>query len=105
MTALNTLTNDSGERQIKQAISEVANKYGIKDAGLSRLIECESNFKTEIYGDNGKAFSLMQFHKPTFETFCDGNYYSAKDQIICGSKMIKNNLGSHWTCIWAYLSN
>ena len=101
-TAYETMSNQSGKEQIKQAISEIAIKYGIDKGGYYRLIMCESSLNTEAVGDSSKAFSLLQFHKPTFYHFCEGDYYSAKDQLNCGARMISEGLGSHWTCLWAY---
>jgi hypothetical protein len=98
LTALNTLTEDSKTEQIKLAISEVASVVGIDKVGYMNLIKCESSFNPKAIGDNGKAYSLLQFHRPTFDRFCEGNYKNPKDQLICGAKMIKKGLSYHWTC-------
>lgn len=95
---LDVLTNNSTKEQIKEAIKFASEKYGGNYYQLYKTIECESSFDTKAIGDSGKAFGLGQYHKPTFERFCKGDYYSAKDQLICMSKMFKDGLTGHWTC-------
>jgi hypothetical protein len=99
---IDVLTNDSSKEQIKEAINFVANKYGLNSKGLYGLIQCESSLNPYAVGDSGKARNLAQFHKPTFNHFCKGEYDNAKDQLICLAQMLKDGLGSHWTCLWAY---
>ena len=76
-----------------------ADKYGIDEMRFIKLIQCESGFNEKAIGDKGKAFGLLQFHRPTFDLYCQGEYTNSKDQIRCAAKMISQNLGSiHWTC-------
>ena len=105
LTPFEVLSDTSSISQIKQAISEVAIKYGLNEAGFARLILCESSFNHNQYGDHGLAYGLLQFHEATFERYCDGDYHNIKDQLVCGAKMIKNGEGSNWSCIYKYLSN
>jgi hypothetical protein len=104
-TALSTLSDTSTISQIKQAISEISIKYNLNEAGLARLIKCESSFNHNQYGDSGRAWGILQFHKPTFEHFCKGDYKNIKDQLECGARMISEGLGFHWTCMKNYLTN
>jgi len=99
---IDVLTNDSSKEQIKEAINFVSEEYGLDNDGLYRLILCESSLNPYSVGDSGKARNLAQFHKPTFDHFCSGEYDNAKDQLICLAQMLKNGLGSHWTCLYAY---
>jgi len=63
------------------------------------LAKLESGYRTDVYGDKGLAYGILQYHKPTFNRFCTGNYYSAQDQIRCCDAMLTRdfNLISHWT--------
>ena len=74
-------------------------KYLINYEEIYQTIICESNFRHEgVFGDSGKAYGIAQFHKPTFDGFCEGDYYNMEDQLECMAKMFSNNLQSHWTC-------
>jgi soluble lytic murein transglycosylase-like protein len=55
-------------------LRETSDKYGVEYDELYRVIQCESSWRTNIYGDNGLAFGIAQFHRPTFDRFCKGNY-------------------------------
>lgn len=67
------------------------------------LIKClawyESSYRTDVYGDSGRAYGVMQFHQPTFNLFCEGDYYNSRDQVVCADKMISSNwnLVYHWS--------
>jgi hypothetical protein len=99
LTAINVLSDSSSISMIKLAISETAIKYGIEKSELMQVIECESGFKVKVKGDSGKAYGLLQFHKPTFKGFCKGDYYSPKDQLECAGQMFQTpKLKLHWTC-------
>lgn len=75
-----------------------ADKYGIDEMRFIKLIQCESGFNEKAIGDKGKAFGLLQFHRPTFDLYCKGEYTNPKDQIRCGAEMISQNLAYHWVC-------
>ena len=77
---------------------------------IYNLILCESNWRPNVYGDNGLAFGLAQFHKPTFEWFCDLsgkdlNYYNPEHQIELLFWALENNLGHHWRTCYEKLTN
>lgn len=82
----------------KLALSQDVRKYGLSYHLLNDLIQCESGWNDKAVGDNGKAYSLLQFHRPTFDRFCEGEYENPIDQIHCATKMISEGLESHWTC-------
>lgn len=106
LTALNVLSDTSGISQIKEAIREVAIKYGVDNSQLIQVIKCESGFNAKAIGDSGKAYGLLQYHKPTFDGFCSGDYHSPKDQLNCVGKMWQTErLKLHWSCWKTYFSN
>lgn len=106
MTPLDVLSEAPSISQIKSAISYVAIKYGVEESELLKVASCESEFLYNAKGDNGKAYGIFQFHKPTFDNFCEGNYYSAKDQIICAAKMWQTpKLKLHWSCWRNYVTH
>ena len=102
LTALNTLTNDSGDIQIKQAISEVANKYGVEKNTMIALAECESGFRDIcIIDTNGKwSCGFYMFQESTLKHFCPDLKWGKghiKDNIVCAGRMIKQGIMSiHW---------
>jgi signal transduction histidine kinase len=104
-TALNVLTDTSGIGQIKEAISEVAIKYGIEQSELMTTIKCESSFNALAVGDHGLAYGLAQFHESTFDRYCSGDYHSPKDQLVCMAQMWLNHGQSNWSCWKHYFLN
>ena len=96
---LDVLDQNPTSENIKRAVVYIAEEYGIDESQLLSTIQCESGFRhTGVYGDSGLAYGVAQFHKPTFDGFCEGNYYSAKDQLVCLAKMWNDSRQSHWSC-------
>ena len=65
---------------------------------MCNVIQCESSWKPNAVGDSGLAFGILQYHRPTFDNFCKGDYYNPYDQIDCAISMFQNNLKNHWSC-------
>jgi len=69
-----------------------------------KIIECESSWRPDVYGDGGKAHGYAQFHKPTFEWLkelsgkTDLDYYEPSDQIELLTWALENGRGYLWTC-------
>jgi hypothetical protein len=80
------------------AIRYVSLKYGADADVMIKVANCESGIRHDVFGDNGKAFGIYQYWKGTFKQYCEGSYYSAKDQIDCAVRMINEGQGSHWSC-------
>jgi hypothetical protein len=77
-------------------------KNGLYDK-IYATIMCESSWRPFVYGDHNLAYSLAQFHKPTFEEFnkkrgSNLDYYNPFDQIDLMIWAFENNLQTHWTC-------
>lgn len=86
---------------LEHFIKETAEKNNLDAFRFRRLLNCECNFaipNEECIGDEGKARGRAQFWRTTFEKYCEGNYYSEKDQIKCAGKMISEGKKYHWTC-------
>lgn len=89
---------------INMKVEQASTKYGVSEDLLHSIIKCESGYRVDVYGDGGKAFSLLQFHKPTFEMFKKQagmeqlSYTSWEDQIELGAWAFANGKQSHWTC-------
>lgn len=85
-------------------------KYGLKSNILLSVLKCESGLlHNEVYGDNGLAYGIAQFHKPTFEAFKKESgmewlkYEDEKSQIELAGWAFANKKAYHWTC-WSLLS-
>ena len=70
---------------------------------MHKVIECESNYKHEVYGDGGKAYGIAQFHKPTFHWLSKKaglklKYRNRGHQILLLKWAIENGKGKYWTC-------
>lgn len=67
------------------------------------LIKClawyESSWRTNVFGDSGRAFGVLQFHRATFDAYCEGDYDSSIDQMKCADKMLSDDFDNifHWT--------
>lgn len=67
-------------------------------------IECESDFRKDVYGDKGLAFGIAQFHEKTFIAFKKRmgednlNYKSAEDQLKVMGWAFSHGLKNHWSC-------
>jgi len=99
------------DSQSKECVIELIEKYA-KEHSVDRrfaldIAFCESSFKSEVYGDDGKAFGTYQFHKPTFELFSKkfkeefGKELSYKDNehgIELAMWALSNNKEHHWSC-------
>lgn len=74
------------------------------DRNALKIIQCESSCQHDVYGDQGKAFGIAQFHKPTFTEFKEKanrhelRYESEEDQIWLLKWAIENGKMKHWTC-------
>ena len=84
----------------------VSEMKGIVEANslLYCLIKNESSWNPTNIGDSGKAYGLLQFHKPTFDRYSAKygltlNYYSPIDQILLAKLMINDNIQNvrHWS--------
>ena len=86
------------QADVWSAIWEASNKYGISFDVLYSLAICESSLNPNATGDHSLAFGLFQFHKPTFDLYCEGSRYNMKDQSNCAAKMLSEGKEGHWTC-------
>lgn len=89
---------------IESMIATQANIWGIHPGRFLATAKCESGLRHEgVYGDNGKAYGIMQFHRGTFDWFAkmygkQMDYYSREDQIELAAWAFANGYASHWTC-------
>lgn len=102
------------EEVIAEAIPEIplspveyADKYAAQykvDASLlKKVMWCESSNNPKAIGDGGLAKNVMQFHKPTFDSYSNKlgeelSYDSYKDQIKLAAYMFSIGEAHHWTC-------
>ena len=99
------------DKNSKECVVELIEQYALKykvDRRLALDIAfCESTFKSEVYGDNGKAFGTFQFHEPTFKLFSkkfkeefgrELSYQKNQDGIELAMWALSNDKEHHWTC-------
>lgn len=96
--SLLTTTQVEGKSELLIEIETVAQKYGISANRLTKLAYCESSLNKDAVGDSGRARGILQFHLPTFQQYCEGDYNNYVDQLECGSSMISRGLAYHWSC-------
>jgi len=63
---------------------------------LSFLIQCESNCNSNA-NNNNKYFGILQFSKPTFKQYGDGNIWEVENQIQAALEILQNGgFKHHW---------
>lgn len=68
------------------------------------VAECESGLKHEgCWGDNGRAYGILQFHEPTFKWLCQisgikGDWMDREDQLRVGMWAFSHGYDYLWTC-------
>ena len=71
---------------------------------VQKIIKCESNYKSNVYGDKGKAYSYLQFWRGTFDKFKKEwghtwlSYDNPEDHLELGIYAFSKGYDSHWTC-------
>lgn len=90
---------------VKETIAFYAELNNTSYTEISKVAFCESSFNPKAKGDSGRAFGVMQYHKPTFEAFSklmgeELDYYSYNDQLKLTAWIWANypQYKSHWTC-------
>jgi len=94
-----------GEIIKSEDINEVLDE-SVRYGNLIRcLIQCESGYNPNATGDSGLAFGILQFHKPTFDTYSERykmelDYRNPVHQIVLCDLMLQEDFKnvSHWTC-------
>jgi soluble lytic murein transglycosylase-like protein len=88
------------------SIPELQRAVGGEKSLLYCLIKNESSWRTNVVGDGGKAYGLLQFHRPTFDRYSKRygltlDYKNPLDQIILASLMINEDINNvhHWS-VW-----
>jgi len=93
--------SEISEEDIIAKIRNVEMRYGIQKDLMLSVIQCESGFKHDgLWGDNGMAYGIAQFHEDTFYeyAFKGMNYYDLEDQIELAGWMFANGLQQNWSC-------
>lgn len=78
-------------------------------ATAERVVSCESNWRADVYGDNGNAYGPAQFWKSSFyrmkqdaidagAPFWYFEYTNPTDQVILLNWALNNGYGREWTC-------
>ncbi|MCK6462842.1 MAG: hypothetical protein L6Q29_03440 [Candidatus Pacebacteria bacterium] len=91
--------------EILALIKKYSVQYSVSYEELKRVIDCESDFLHEgIYGDNGLAYGIAQFHENTFNLFKKDakmewmEYKDLEDQIQLMAWSFAYGRQNHWTC-------
>ncbi len=89
----------------KEVLRRYSTLYHTSYEELEAVIFCESGWRVDVYGDGGRAYSLLQFHQPTFNAWEkelgeDLDYKSWHDQIKLGAWAFSKGTKykKHWTC-------
>ncbi|MEK7192553.1 MAG: transglycosylase SLT domain-containing protein [Patescibacteria group bacterium] len=88
---------------VKDLIEMYAKRYGTNVKLATDIARCESEFRTDVYGDSGKAYGVFQFHKPTFDEFAkkfgdELDYKNTEDNIKLAVWALAHGKANHWSC-------
>ena len=83
----------------------MAVQNGVDPIKYQKLIECESEWKLDVHGDENKAYGPLQFHEETFSSFAYQyglllDYKNPYDQVKLSTRMIKDGYLNHWSCAY-----
>lgn len=74
-----------------------------EDLKYKTLIKClarrESSMNPYAIGDHGNAMGLLQFWQATWDMYCEGDIFSAENQVECCDAMLIEDFRNitHWT--------
>jgi len=84
-------------------IEKYSDHFNVPTQLSKNIALCESSYNPYIYGDSGRAYSVYQFHKPTFDLFAkeygkEMDYENVEDHIELANWAFSKDYYSHWTC-------
>ena len=83
--------------------SQIVDESIFEGLRFKTLLKCiawrESSWNARAIGDQGRAVGLLQFHKETWERYCQGDRKDPRAQLECADKMLSENFNNiwHWT--------
>lgn len=96
---------------VEEWIEFYAEEYQADAEELKKVAFCESGYRIAVKGDGGKAFSVFQFHRPTFERWAKElgkplNYEDFTDHIELAAWAFSQGekYKDDWVC-WLKLYN
>jgi hypothetical protein len=101
-TPLHWLEYDTSPQVIERAAQYLEDKYELVD--FVKTMRGESNFRYNAKNPTSSAFGVCQFMPDTWKQYCDGDYASPRDQLVCAAKMWQNGLQRHWEYYTMYLA-
>ncbi len=86
-----------------QYADKYTKQYSVDTVLFKKVMFCESSNNPNAIGDSGLARNVMQFHRPTFNTYAnlmgeELDYNSYHDQIKLAAWMWSKGLQYHWSC-------
>lgn len=85
------------EERIKEEIHSVSQEYGVSEEVMTKVIQCESQFKKDALGDHGKSRGLVQIHSD-YHDVSDEEAYDPAYAIRFLAQHLKEGNGNLWTC-------
>ncbi len=91
------------KQEVDYLVDVWAKEYDVSTSDMRAVIQCESGYIHDVYGDHNKAYGLLQFHKNTFLWMSSLekeklNYTNPEHQIKLFAWALSTGLGKHWTC-------
>lgn len=86
------------EPNIDELIAEYAVLYDVSEYVMHTVINCESGYNPQAFGDHGNSRGLVQIHKPSHPTITDEQAYDPDFSIRFLAQKLAEGKGSMWTC-------
>lgn len=77
-----------------------ANVYGVDASYMSKIVNCESGFNSNIIGDKGTSYGLVQIHNPGQTNHKDISIPEAMNASFSLNYLASSlkNHSDHWSC-------
>lgn len=75
----------------------LADQYEVEGQAALRIAQCESDFRHTVDNSNSSASGVYQFIDSTWEHYCEGDVYNARDNITCFMELYPQH-PEWWEC-------
>jgi len=94
---------EMSKETVVSLIEKYSDHFNVPTQLSKNIAFCESSYNPSIYGDSGRAYSVYQFHKPTFDLFAkeygkEMDYANVEDHIELANWAFSKDYYYHWTC-------
>ena len=83
---------------IPDLITQFAQEYDVSEELITKIVRCESSFRSDAIGDGGKSYGLVQIHQPSWPDITKEQAFDPEFAIEFLAKKLSEDKGELWTC-------